>query len=172
MKNAIHLSAAGLLLTMASVTMQGRAQSVSTDYNHQADFSQYHTFSLYKVQATDPLVDERIKDAIRKDLTAKGLQEASTGADLNVTAIESTKDKQEYNTFYDGLGGSGYGWGGWGGWGGRWGGGGMSDASTTVTTVPVGTLMVDLYDAKTHQLQWRGTAHEDLRTRPRKTPPS
>ncbi len=31
-----------------------------------------------------------------------------------------------------------------------------------MTQVPVGTLMVDVYDSKTHQLQWRGTVHEDL----------
>jgi hypothetical protein len=88
----------------------------------------------------------------------------SSGGDMTVTAIESTKDKQEYNTFYDGLGGAGFGYRGWRGWGGGW-GGGIGDATTTVNQVPVGTLMIDLYDGKTHQLVWRGSSHQDLSTK-------
>jgi hypothetical protein len=85
-----------------------------------------------------------------------------SGGGLSVTAIETTKDQQEYNTFYDGLGGAGFGWRGWGG---GW-GGGIGDSSTTVTNVPVGTLLVDLYDRKTQQLVWRGSSHENLSSNP------
>jgi hypothetical protein len=138
-----------------------RAQSAQTDYDHTANFGQYHTFSFYKVQTPDPLFVDRIKDEVTKDLTAKGLQMVASGGDLAVTAIATTKDQQEYNTFYDGLGGAGFGWRGWGGWGGGW-GGGTGDATTTVNSVPVGTLMVDLYDGNTHQLVWRGISHENL----------
>ena len=95
------------------------------------------------------------------------MQMVPSGGDLTVTAIETTKDKQEYNTFYDGLGGAGFGYRGWRGWGGGW-GGGMGDASTTVADVPVGTLLIDLYDGKTHQLVWRGTSHQDLSNKPSK----
>jgi hypothetical protein len=48
---------------------------------------------------------DRIKAEITKDLSAKGLQMVPSGGDLTVTAIETPKDKQEYNTFYYGLGG-------------------------------------------------------------------
>jgi Domain of unknown function (DUF4136) len=156
-----------VLCGAVGLTAAARAQSVQTDYDHTASFGQYHTFSFYKVQTPDPLFVDRIRDEITKDLSAKGLQMVESGGDLTVTAIETTKDTQEYNTFYDGLGGAGFGWSGWRGWGGGW-GGGIGDASTTVTNVPVGTLLVDLYDGKTHQLVWRGTSHEDLSSNPAK----
>ena len=148
----------GAILVGASLASgAAQAQSVQTDYDHGADFSQYHTFSFYKVETTEPLFADRLKTQITKDLSAKGLQMVPSGGDLTVTAIETTKDKQEYNTFYDGLGGAGFGWRGWRGWG-----GGMGESTTTVTDVPVGTLLIDLYDGKTHQLVWRGSSHEDL----------
>ena len=33
---------------------------------------------------------------------------------------------------------------------------------TSVQEVPVGTLMLDMYDRKTHQLVWRGRSQTDL----------
>jgi hypothetical protein len=163
----LGLTFGALLVSAVLVTSAAQAQSVQTDYDHSANFSQYHTFSFYKVKTTDPLFVDRIQAEITKNLTAKGLQMVPSGGDLTVTAIESTKDQQEYNTFYDGLGGAGFGYRGWRGWGGGW-GGGMGESTTTVNQVPVGTLMIDLYDGKTgktHQLVWRGTSHQDLSTK-------
>ena len=58
--------------------------------------------------------------------------------------------------------GPGFGWGGWGGW---WGGGwGVGDNTTTVQNIPVGTLLVDLYDRNTHNLVWRGVSQEQVST--------
>lgn len=149
----------GVVCGMALIACTASAQSISTDYDHGASFAQYHTFSVYKVQTSDPFFDQRIKDQVVKDLTAKGLQPVDTGGDVAVTAVETTKNKQEYNTFYDGLGGAGFGWRGWrGGWGGGLGG----DSTTTVNSVPVGTLMIDVYDNKSHQLVWRGSSRQDL----------
>ena len=157
----------GLIVGAGSFTASAYGQSVKTDYDHGASFGQFHTFSFYKVQTTDSFFEQRLKDEITKDLSAKGLQAVDSGGDVTVTAIGTTKDKQEYHTFYDGLGGAGYGWRGWRGWGGGW-GGGMETANTTVSEVPVGTLMIDLYDGKTHQLAWRGSAQEDLSSKAEK----
>jgi hypothetical protein len=139
------------------------AQDVKTDYDHKADFTKYHTFSFHKVQASDPLYEGRIKDGITRYLTAKGLQLVPTGGDLAVAAVGAMQTKQEYNTFYDNLGG-GFGRRGWGGWGGGWGG----DATTTETDIPVGTLVVNLFDTQTHQLVWRGTSTDELSNKPDK----
>jgi hypothetical protein len=139
-----------------------RAQDVSTDYDHHADFSQYHTFSIYKVRTADPLYKQRIADEITHDLEARGLQPVPSGGDLAVTAIGGVTDKQEYNTFYNNLG-PGFGWRGWGWWGGRW--GGPVEANTTVENIPVGTLLVDLYDTHTQNLVFRGRAQADLSTK-------
>ena len=136
------------------------AQSVSTDYDHHAQFENYHTFSFYKIQTDDPLYQQRLRDDISKDLEAHGLQMVPSGGDLAITAIGGVQNKQEYNSFYTGLG-PGFGWRGWGGWGGGWGGEGVTN--TTVENVPVGTLMVDLYDTNTHNLVFRGKATADVK---------
>ena len=144
------------------------AQTVSTDYDHTADFTKYHTYSFDSVETHNPLNVQRIKDAVNKELGRKNMQEVATGGDVTIEAIGSTKDEQEYNTFYSGLGGRGYGWGGWGGWGGRWGGSGAGMATTTQQQIPMGTLVLDMYDQGTHQMVWRGTARSELSGKPDK----
>ena len=141
----------------------GHAQKVHTDYDHQAAFADYHTFSFHKIQTLNPLDDSRVKQEIENDLTYHGWKEVPTGGDVVITAVEAEHNSKEYQTFYDGLG-PGFGWGGWGGWwGGGWGGMGMGGGSnTTVRDVPVGTLMVDLYDRHNKNLVWRGISQEDV----------
>lgn len=151
------------------------AQKVSTDYDHKVDFSRFHTFSIYKVQASNSLVENRLRDNIAQSLQEKGWQQVPQGGDVAVTAIGSVRNVQQYNTFYDGIGGGGYGFGGWrgrygyGGWGGGGFGGGLGgDSQTTVQNIPVGNLVVDLYDASTHQLIFRGMATDQLSSKAEK----
>ena len=47
-------------------------------------------------------------------------------------------------------------------WGYRGWGMGMGSATTTVNEYRVGTLVVDIFDAKTKQLMFRGTAQDEL----------
>ena len=51
-----------------------------------------------------------------------------------------------------------------GGW--RW--GGFGETQTTVENYRVGTLVLDLYDAKNKQLIWRGTSSDTLSNKPEK----
>jgi hypothetical protein len=141
----------------ALVAIPVRAANVSTDYDHNVDFRSYHTFSFYKVQTSDPLFEQRIKDEVTKDLTEAGWQAVANGGDIAITAIGNVHTENEYNTFYNNLGGGGWGWRGWGGWGGGWG-----TSQTTVEKVPMGTLMLDMYDRNTHQLVWRGRSTAEL----------
>ena len=136
------------------------AQEVHTDFDHNAHFENYHTFSFAKVRTDDPLYQQRLRDDITADLQRHGLEPVPSGGDLAVTAIGGVHDQQQYNTFYTGLG-PGFGWRGWGGW---WGGGwGAGQTETTVQQIPVGTLMVDLYDTHTQNLVFRGQARADLK---------
>lgn len=151
---------ASALAVAAAAVPAIHAQQVSTDYDHNANFESYHTFSFYKVQTANPLFEQRVKDAITRDLQAHGWQMVPSGGDIAVTAVGNVKTKEEYNTFYTGLGGGGFGWRGWGGWGGGW--GGQTDATTTSQEIPVGTLVVDLYDNNTHNLVFRGRAMDQL----------
>ena len=128
------------------------AQQVKTDYDRSAKFSQYKTYSWEKVQTQDPLWVERIKGAVNAALTAKGWRPVESGGDVAVIAIETTQNQQTLNTFYDGFGG---------GWGWR-GGGGFGDATTTESNYKIGTLVVDLFDAHTKTLLWRGSSSDTL----------
>ncbi len=143
-----------VLISTLAMGVSAFAADKSVDYDHNANFRSYKTFSFYKVQTSDPFFVQRIKDEMTKDLTQAGWTMVPSGGDVAITAIGSTKDEAEYNTFYTGLGGGGFGWRGWGGWGG--------DTQTTVTHVPVGTLMIDMYDSSTHQLIWRGRTTDTL----------
>ncbi len=127
------------------------AEQVKTDYDHSANFGQYKTYSWEKVQTKDPLMVNRIKDAVNAALTAKGWTQVDSGGDVCV-------NQQTLNTFYNGFGG-----------GRRWGGfGGFGDATTTTETYEVGTLVVDLFDAKAKNLIWRGSSSDTLSNNPDK----
>ena len=154
-----------LILGASLMLTAGYAQDVKTDYSHKADFASYHSFSFGRVQTSDFLYEKRVRRDVTQELTSKGWQMVPSGGDVTVTAIGNTKTKQEYDSFYNGIGGDGFGWGGWGGgYGmGGWGdGGGMGDSTTTVNNIAVGTLLVDLYDNHTKQLIFRGSEQGDL----------
>src|SRR6202051_4568989 len=139
-------------------TASSFAQQVKTDYDHNANFGQYKTYSWEKVQTKDPLLVDRIKDAVNRALAAKGWTQVDSGGDVCVMASEITQQQQTLNTFYDGFGG-----------GRRWGGfGGFGDATTTTETYSVGSLIVDLFDAKNKNLLWRGSSSDTLSNNPDK----
>ena len=131
------------------LTAASFAEQVKTDFDHNANFGQYKTYSWEKVQTKDPLLVGRIKSAVNASLAAKGWTQVDSGGDVSVIAMEVTHKQQTLNTFYDGFGG---------GW--RW--GGFGDATTTTETYQVGTLVVDLFDTNTKNLIWRGSASDTL----------
>lgn len=136
------------------------AQQVNIDYDHSAPFHDFHTYSWGQVKTSDPLFVDRIKQEVDRDLQAKGWQKTPSGADVVIVAVGATQNQQEYNTFYDGLGG-------WG-WRRAWGGGGFGNSYTTVQQIPVGTLVLDMYTPQDHKLLWRGTATDTLSNKPEK----
>ena len=139
-----------MIVLAVSLTSISFAQQIKTDYDRNANFRQYKTFSFEKVQTKDQLWVDRITSAISAALTAKGLTQVSSGGDLSIVAIEMTKDQQTLNTFYDNFGG---------GW--RW-GEGLGEATTTTNTYRVGTLVVDLFDTNSKKLIWRGSESDAL----------
>jgi Domain of unknown function (DUF4136) len=141
----------GIALLFATASF---AEQVKTDYDRSANFSQYKTYSWEKVQTQDPLWVGRIKDAVNASLAAKGWTQVASGGQVAIVAMETTQNQQTLNTFYDGFGG-GWGWR-------RFGGGGFGDATTTTENYKVGTLVVDLFDANSKNLIWRGSASDTL----------
>ena len=135
----------GLALFLANASF---AQQVQTDFDRAANFSQYKTYSWKKVQTPGPLWVDRIKAAVDAALAAKGWTQVESGGDISIVAIEINRDQQSLNTFYDDFGG---------GW--RWRGfGGFGESTTTSETYTVGTIVVDLFDAKSKNLVWRGVS--------------
>ncbi len=130
------------------------AQDVKTDYDHHANFSQYHTYYWEKIKTTDPLWQSRIQDAVDHELQSKGWQRVDNGGDVAITAVGSTHNQQEYQTFYNGMGG----------W--RW--AGFGETTTQVENYQVGSLVVDFYDAHNKQLIWRGVSSDSLSDKPDK----
>ena len=148
----------GLVLSLLLVTAgTARAQKITTDYNREANFSQYKTFMWIKEpKAHNPLVQQRIVEDVNAALEARGLRLVKSDADVGVAVHAATQEQRTLNTFYDGFGG---------GW--RW-GGGFGTATTTVQTYEVGTVIVDVFDAHTKEAVWRGTSEKTLSSNPEK----
>jgi hypothetical protein len=142
------------LIGMSLLAGAASAQQVKTDYDRGANFAHYKTYSWENVKTKDPLDVDRIKNAVNAALAAKGLSRVESGGDVSIVAMEITRNQQTLNTLYDGLGG-GWGWR-------RFGAGGFGEATTTTETYRVGTVVVDLFDTKTKQLIWRGSASDTL----------
>ena len=135
------------------------AQKVSYDYDKSADFSSFKTFAHKEgTKVGQPLVDERIVAAIDAELALKGLVKNETNPDLFVVYHVAFDKQKDISTFSSGYGGYGpYGWR----WGGGW-GGGMT--TTQVRDIVIGTLVIDLADAKKGALAWRGMGVKEVNT--------
>jgi len=165
MKLRLNLPLAAALFLGSSVA--ALAGNVRTDYDHTANFSQYHTYSWGKVKTTDPFYATRIQQAVNTQLQAKGWQLVPSNGSVTIFAFDKVQNQQQIQTMYDGFGGGwggGWGWGGWG-WGGLGNPGGFDTTATTTTTnQPVGNLVIDLFEGNSKNLLWRGLATEDLST--------
>jgi hypothetical protein len=151
--------AAALSLVGAAVS----AQDVKVDFDKAADFTKYKTFAIkLGTSWNNPLGEKRVLAEIQQGLTEKGWTATpdDSKADAIVVLHGATEKQKSLNTFYSG-GYGGYGWrGGWGG--------GMGTSTTTVDEYTVGTLVVDIFDAKSKQLVYRGTATDELSNKPEK----
>ena len=146
-------------LLAISVTLAGKS---ATDYDKSVDFTKYKKWAWHKHETGSDLWDKRLIENIERALTEKGWQkvESMDQADAAVVAAINLKEETSYNTMYTGMGGWGY--GGWGV------GVGVSSAHTTASTWRIGTLLVDIFDAKTKALLWRGSAEETASSKPEK----
>jgi hypothetical protein len=154
------LVTAGLLTLLLPAAAM--AQKVSYDYNKEATFATYKTYAHKDgTKVGQQLIDDRIVAAIDTQMAAKGFTKSETNPDVFVVYHTSFDKQKDISTFSSGYGG-GYGPYGWG-WGGGW-GGGMATTNTTVRDILMGTLVVDIADAKKGQLAWRGMATKEINT--------
>ena len=99
----------GLGLVALSVASLALA-SVSVDFNKAADFSKYKTYQWKQGTPTpNPLMQERLKAAIEKELKAKGVTPATDKADLIVITHARLETQRSVDVTTFGYGGY-YGW--------------------------------------------------------------
>lgn len=122
---------------------------VASDYDRQADFTEYKTFAFFKpgIDKADisDLDKKRILRAIEDEMQQKGFVK-SENPDLLVSIF--TKTNENINIYQNNYPYWGYGWG-WNPW--YWGSG-----FNTVNRTSEGTLYIDLIDAGDKELIWQG----------------
>lgn len=151
----------GLLLATGCSTLR-----VETDYDSELDFSSFREFAwLEPPVRSDPvespaeemidpfarnsLLDKRIRHAVERELGARGYRLGGDGrADFYLRYYVILKDRTRIQ---------GYGHGPYGFYGHpyRWGG---HTSNISTYNYQEGTLIVDMIDASTHELAWRGWA--------------
>jgi Domain of unknown function (DUF4136) len=144
MKNAVV--AVAVVMTTAVLY----AQKVSVDADPAAPFATYKTYAWVDgTPAPSPLNEDRLQMAVDTELSDRGVRMNTTDPDLIVTTHVTTNERQEL--VVDGFRP------------GRW------DGSTAQVQAYVdGTLVVDLYDAHTKKMVWRGVATATASDKPTK----
>ena len=124
------------------------AQTVNTNFDPSAPFAMYRTYTWTSgTPAPDPFIQDRILVAVTEQLVAKGMTQTAVAPNLVVATHVVTHEQKK-------IVAPGFGFGPWG-WG--WGGPGAM-----IDTYLQGTLIVDLYDAKTRKMVWRGVATDTV----------
>ena len=147
MRRLVTAMAAAMLLPSLAF-----AQKTSYDYNKSANFSAFRTYSLKDgTKVGNPLIDDRIVAAIEAELATKGLTKDDGNPDLFVAyhvAFDKEKDISTWSTGY-----GPYGW--------HY---GMGSTDVQVRTIVIGTLVLDMADAKTKEVVWRGVGVKEVDT--------
>jgi hypothetical protein len=144
MKTKLVLCA--ILACIASAVALG--QTVSVNYNKSQSFSQYHTYAWggdNANQIQNSILAQQAKSDIDNAMQGKGFQlvSESQNPDIILTASGGLKQQTSYQA-----------------WGMRGIGGGMGGITPEQNVE--GTMIVDLYDAKSKSLVWRGIAQNTL----------
>jgi hypothetical protein len=135
-----------MLVCITSVIAVG--QTVSVNYNHSQSFSQYHTYawgSNNANQIQNSILAQVAQQDIDTAMQGKGLQKVqeSQKPDLILLASGGMRQQTSYSA-----------------WGMRGIGGGMGGITPQQNVEA--TLIVDLHDAKSQSLIWRGIAQDTL----------
>lgn len=141
--------AALVLLATALAATDAHAQKVSTNYDKSVDFSRFKTYFLIagKEQAPTPIVPALIASGLDSALQAKGWTRAEKGeGDVAVVYNVARNSTVKSDTTYSGYG-----------YVGGWGYSGLT-GSTSSARYTEGSLIIELFEASSKQLIWRGTA--------------
>lgn len=143
-------------VTVTCVFIGCAAVTVTSDYDHAANFANYKTYALtppHHSSMMSPTSEAALRDALRTELASRGLREASAQkADLDIVRHVFVQEKVSAQQWSD--------WGYRGSWPYSFGSYGMwNGAPVTYTDISVygeGTLILDFVDAHTKKLVYRG----------------
>lgn len=152
-----------LILALASMLAACSSVKTSWDYDPQVNFKQFKSYAWVNKSDTDEnyhlngLMEQRVKNAVERELQAKGITPASNeSADILVNYLTKVDKKVDVDTFNTDFGYNPYYRPGWN-WGTR------VHTQTTVREYEVGTLIVDIIDNHSKKLIWRGSLADTIR---------
>jgi uncharacterized protein DUF4136 len=143
-----------VVLAVAAAGTIALAQSVTYDFDRSANFAGFKTYAWVRgTNLADELNHKRVMRAVDAQLAAHGLARAENGANADVlVAYHASFDKNlQINGFSSGFGGYRF--------------GGTRSGTATVDEIMVGTLVIDIVDARSKTIVWRGTATREVDTR-------
>jgi hypothetical protein len=143
-----------LLLTLFVFTTPVLAQKIKINFDKNADFSKFKTYSWTRgAPPTNPLINQIIIDTVEQSLAAKGLTKVNDGGDLLISvAVAIMYDIQVAQQSRGNTG---------------------SDIQTGIPTgagqpfdVRKGSLVVDMESPALKSVVWHGLASDTLRYEP------
>lgn len=145
----------GLLIMATLLPACATKPDIRSDYDHSADFARYRTFNFVERPSTDKmgyssLITQALKTSVANQLQQRGYRLDTASPDLLVNFSGKLQDKQQVESS-PAVGYYGY----RGGWYGAW-PGYANDVYTVNYTM--GTVNVDLIDARTMRMVWEGVA--------------
>jgi hypothetical protein len=135
------------------------APNVVVDYDKNADFPRYRTYRWGTgVPAKNPETDRQIVEAIDGQLSNKGFTKTESDPDLVVTYHAATHEEVDYDRPTYGSGG-----------GPAYGSLQTPESLDPPMRVRVGTIVVDMYEAKQQRRVWHGVGSDVVMDDPAKT---
>lgn len=122
---------------------------VNQDYDPDVDFDLYETYSWVESpvasKSKNPLLEKRVREWADEVLAKKGLKRLDTGGDLHVSYVDDASQATDIRTTGTGVG---------------------FDRNTRAVRYNEGMMMIDMLDAKSNRLVWRGIAELTLSENP------
>jgi hypothetical protein len=150
-----------LALLAATCSLPAMAAKPQIQWDPDYEFDGVQTFQWRdppeaSLARDEPFLHSRIVNAIEFHLTEHNLTEVESNPDVYVTYHSSTDTDVNLRSTSVGYGFGGYGTRGWGYYG--YGFGGPVYTDTQVVEVERGALVIDIWDADSDELIWRGSA--------------
>jgi hypothetical protein len=159
-------------LALGALVLAGCAApkpTLRSDYDRSADFATYRTYSYVDPVGTDKagyssIITQHFKSAIDNEMSARGYRKVDSNPDLLVNFSANATEKVDVRSTPTPTMGMGVGYGGYYGYrGSMYGAWPMYTNDVSTVRYQVGTLNVDVVDARRKQLVWEGVAEGKLR---------